>query len=213
MDVHGTPRPAARKEIRCSDCGHVYWVADSNRSARCSACGNIQASGEVANLGDLSQRLLDGAALSLRGGEEKQGTILDRFHLPQNGAEVQALLSRYQVEWQLWAMVVNHFEDPLYHTAYLCQVTGRRDLSRAAERYREHRSVMAVGRDTMWQAEVADLMIERIENLSRMRMEMGGGGGIILPYWLLSLPLGKGVFRIAWITLGLFLGFRLMGLL
>jgi hypothetical protein len=213
MDVHGTPQPDSRNEIRCSDCGHVYWVAASSRSARCSACGNIQAlDGTEADLGNLPQRLLDGAALSLRGAE-KQDAVLDRFHLPQNGAEVQALLSRYQVEWQLWAMVVNHFEDPLYHTAYLCQAVGRKNLSRAAERYREHRSVMAVGRDTVWQAEAADLMLERIENLSQLRMEMETGGGIVLPYWLLSLPLGKGTFRIAWITLGLFLGFRLMGLL
>jgi hypothetical protein len=89
---------------------------------------------------------------------------------------------------------------------------ARASFDRAAERYREHRSVMAVGRDSLWQAEVADLMLLRIENLSQMRMRMEGGGGIILPYWLLALPLGKGVFRVAWITLGLVLAFKLFGL-
>lgn len=189
------------------------------RSARCSACGNIQAVGprettEASASADLSaaRSLLKTALLGPEPVVAEPEPVIHRFQSPPDSARVQEILTKYQVEWQIWAMVAKNFADPAFHSAYLTHIVSRRSFDKAAERYREHRSVMALGRDGLWQAEVADLMLERIENLSNMRMKMEGGGGIILPYWLLILPLNKGVFRVAWIALGLVLAFKLLGL-
>lgn len=188
------------------------------RSARCSNCGNIQvldASAAPADTGaDLSvaRSLLKTALLGPEPVVAEPESPIQRFQSMPDSARVQEILTQYQVEWQIWAMVAKNFGDPAFHSAYLTHIVSRASFDRAAERYREHRSVMALGRDGLWQAEVADLMLERIENLAGMRMKMEGGGGLILPYWLLALPLGKGVFRVAWIALGLVLAFKLMGL-
>lgn len=186
------------------------------RSARCSACGNIQALPASApeDVADVSvaRSLLKTALLGPEAEAPEPEPLIHRFRAAPDSARVQEILTRYQVEWQIWAMVAKNFGDPAFHSAYLTHIISRAAFDRASERYREHRSVMALGKDALWQAEVADLMLERIENLSNMRMRMEGGGGIILPYWLLSLPLGKGVFRVAWIALGLVLVFKLMGL-
>lgn len=188
------------------------------RSARCSACGNIQVldayvGAESSGDHSVARSLLKEALLGKEAAVEPAPlTEIQRFQAPPDAGRVQEILTKYQVEWQIWAMVAKNFGDPAYHSAYLTHVVSRATFDRASERYREHRSVMALGKDGLWQAEVADLMLERIETLATMRMKMEGGGGIILPYWLLSLPLGKGVFRVAWITLGLVLGFKLLGL-
>jgi hypothetical protein len=186
------------------------------RSARCSSCGNIQVVNASAGQekSDLSaaRSLLKTALLGPEPAAIEPEPVIHRFQSTPDSARVQEILTNYQVEWQIWAMVAKNFDDPAYHSAYITHIVSRAAFDRAAERYREHRSVMALGRDGLWQAEVADLMLERIETLSLMRMKMEGGGGIILPYWLLALPLGKGVFRVAWITLGLVLIFKLLGL-
>jgi hypothetical protein len=116
------------------------------------------------------------------------------------------------VEWQIWAMVVKNFSDPAFHAAYLTYAISHRAFDAAAARYREHRSVMALMEEHRWQAEVADLMLERIQSVSAVRMEMEGGGGLRLPGWLLLLPLGGRTFRLAWIILGMIVLWRLFGL-
>jgi hypothetical protein len=217
MDQHGTHLGAASKEIRCADCGHRFLAPAWMRSARCSACGNIQVIGAQEKTGasaDMSaaRSLLKTALLGPEPVVAELEPVIHRFQTPPASDRVQEILTKYQVEWQLWAMVAKNFSDPAFHSAYITHIVSRAAFDQAAERYREHRSVMALGRDGLWQAEVADLMLERIEKLANMRMKMEGGGGIILPYWLLSLPLGKGVFRVAWITLGLVLMFKLLRL-
>ena len=186
------------------------------QSARCANCGNIQAIHAAAGLqkADVSaaRSLLKTALLGTEPVVAEPEPVIHRFQAPPDSARVQEILTQFQVEWQLWAMVAKNFSEPAFHSAYLTHIVSRASFDKAAERYREHRSVMALGRDGLWQAEVADLMLERIETLASMRMKMEGGGGIILPYWLLALPLGKGVFRVAWITLGLVLMFKLLGL-
>lgn len=188
------------RSVRCSACGNIQGVSDGAPSVSAEAAGDVSAARSL-----LKTALLGPEEIALE-------PLISRFRATPDSARVQEILTRYQVEWQIWAMVAKNFGDPAYHSAYLTHICSRGAFDRAAERYREHRSVMALGRDGLWQAEVADLMLERIENLSAMRMKMEGGGGLILPYWLLALPLGKGVFRVAWITLGLVLVFKLLGL-
>lgn len=134
---------------------------------------------------------------------ESAEDILARFRAVPDGLRVQEIIERYQVEWQLWATLVKNFADPAYHAAYLAMVTGARAFDEASVRYREHRSVMALSENTRWEAEVADLMISRIESLTALRMEQEGGRGFRLATWLYLLPLQSRPFRIAWITLGM----------
>lgn len=199
------------RSVRCSACGNIQGVSDGAPSVSAEAAGDVSAARSL-----LKTALLGPEEIALEPAppepEPEPEPLISRFRAAPDSARVQEILTRYQVEWQIWAMVAKNFGDPAYHSAYLTHICSRGAFDRAAERYREHRSVMALGRDGLWQAEVADLMLERIENLSAMRMKMEGGGGLILPYWLLALPLGKGVFRVAWITLGLVLVFKLLGL-
>jgi predicted nucleic acid-binding Zn-ribbon protein len=129
--------------------------------------------------------------------------ILARFQSTPDGHAVQEIIERYQVEWQLWAVLVKNFGNPVYHAAYLAQVTAMQAFDEASARYREHRAVMTLSENTRWEADVADLMISRVETLATLRMEQQGSDGFRLPAWLYLLPLQSKPFRIAWITLGL----------
>ena len=129
--------------------------------------------------------------------------ILERFRTTPDGHTVQDYLVRYQVEWQLWARLVQNFSDPALHGAYLARVTHAGAFDEASARYRDHRSVMALSPETHWQAEVAELMLSRVETLAALRMEQAGSDGFRLPAWLYMLPLQSKPFRIAWFTLGL----------
>src|ERR1044072_3374161 len=42
METHGIHPEAGRKEISCSDCGHVYLIAQGQRSGTCRNCGNVE---------------------------------------------------------------------------------------------------------------------------------------------------------------------------
>lgn len=133
------------------------------------------------------------------------------FGAAPDGLKVEEILVKYQVEWQLWAMVVKHFADPAYHSAYLSHVVSMRSFDRAAERYREHRAVMMLGQDHHWQADVADLMLERIQTISLVCLE-NEARGIRAPEWLQLLPWNSSTMRIGWITLGLLGMAKFMGL-
>ncbi len=113
---------------------------------------------------------------------------LEKFSLTPDGEKVNALLYQFQVEWQLWAELVKHFSDPNYHSAYLTRLIQAREFSLGVNRYQEHRSAMALSTETRWQADVADLMLARIEKLALMRLEMEDRS-VSLPEWFMLLPL------------------------
>jgi len=135
--------------------------------------------------------------------EPAETEILARFHGMPDGLAVQEIMERYQVEWQHWAALVKNFADPVYHAAYLAHITRERAFDEASARYREHRAVMLLSQNTRWEAEVAELMITRIETLTTLRMERQAQNGFRVPTWFYLLPVQSSPFRIAWITLGL----------
>lgn len=211
METHGNSPLELRKEIRCRDCGHGYSVGIGQRSSRCSACGNVAFHAESEGAAFLAGAVLSRVESRLPQ-REPEANPLAAFAQPADGLAVNQLLHRYQVEWQLWAMLVKNFADPIYHAAYLAQVLQSRALDQAARRYREHRSVMALSTDSLWQAEVADLMLGRIESLTAMAMAAEGRGGLRWPEWVLRLPLESRVFRVGWIALGLVGTAKIFGL-
>jgi hypothetical protein len=166
METHGIEVPANRKAITCADCGHVFLVDALQRGGSCSACGNVayvaaDSSGELAAL--VAKRVLP----RLR---EQKEDALAAFRSAPDGQRVEDFRMRYQVEWQLWAALVRDFRDPALHAAYLTSMLAENQLERAGERYREHRSVMALLDDSRWQAEIADLMLARVEALALSRI-------------------------------------------
>lgn len=210
--------PDARKEISCQDCGHVYVVSLQQQSSRCGACGNIAFHAEERNPQPKAAThfaLPEGWRVSSTAARRKtpakappktvddSAAILERFRTTPDGHTVQDYLVRYQVEWQLWAKLVQNFSDPALHGAYLARITHAGSFEEASARYRDHRSVMALSPETHWQAEVAELMLSRVETLAALRMEQAGSDGFRLPTWLYLLPLQSRPFRIAWFTLGL----------
>lgn len=130
--------------------------------------------------------------------------------MPADGNAVEEIRMRYQVEWQLWAALTKRFEDPMHHTAYLCQAIAASELERAAERYREHRSVMALLDDSRWQADVADLMLSRIENITVARLAATTSQRYSWPAWLMLAPLDGRVMKVAWLALGIVVATRLI---
>jgi len=221
MDIHGNQPGGTINEIRiqCSDCGHAYLIRAGQKSSQCKACGNIEFHAESSSpLQELSHEILHRNVLPLLG--PRRGLLpaspegapeesrLDAFRATPDGNKVQDLLIRYQVEWQLWAAVVKDFGDPVLHTAYLSQVISDRAFDQATRRYQEHRNVMALSRDSKWQAEIADLMLERVQALSVMRMEQLGRGWR-LPLWIATLPIHSRSWRIGLFLLGMFLMARL----
>lgn len=216
MDLYGTQPSSTGKEIQCSDCGHRYHISFGQRSSRCSSCGNIEFLAQSAEpLSDIirgeriapSKSFLPTLEPIPEAGEPSP---LENFRTLPDGFRVQELLIKYQVEWQLWAMVVRNFSDPAYHGAYLSHVVQDGAFAQASARYQEHRSVMAVSRDCLWQAEVSDLMLERLQNLSAVGMRMEGKGWR-LPSWFLLLPLESRMVRIGWVACGMLLAARLVG--
>jgi hypothetical protein len=214
MDANPNLAFGTRKEIRCRDCGHIYSVAVGQRSSRCEVCGNIEFHTDAAPIGTTAPR----AAVSGTGATtvvtsylapaepiDPNAKILARFQITPRGPEVQEILVRYQVEWQLWAMLVKNFEDPAFHGAYLAMAVQTHAFDQATKRYQEHRSVMALSPETHWQAEISELMLSRLELLTSVRMEQEGGAGFRLPHWLQYIPINSRPFRIAWILLGMFL--------
>ena len=108
-------------------------------------------------------------------------------------------------------MVVKNFSDPAFHSAYLAQAATARTLNRAGQRYREHQAVMAALPDERWQAELADIMLTRVENLANLWMEKEAAG-IRLPWaWRVLMP-NTGFWRIAWIVVGMILATKIIRL-
>lgn len=211
MDTHGTQPQVSGKEIQCSDCGHRYFVSALQRSSNCRVCGNIEfLSNNAEPLKDLSRaaHAEPENVLPLSAPAASEPAHLAKFRGTPDGGKVQEILNRYQIEWQLWAMVVKHFENPAYHSAYITHVIGEGNFEIGTRRYQEHRGVMMLARDLSWQAEIADLMLERLRNLSLVRMSMEGRG-FRLPEWLLMLPLESRVFKYGWVFLGMLLATRL----
>jgi DNA-directed RNA polymerase subunit RPC12/RpoP len=209
MDTHGTQPPLTGQEIRCSDCGHRYFVAVQARSGRCQACGNIEFLTQDAKpLNDLLKPSQPGIVFPLPIAKPSDPPHLAQFRGTPDGVEVQEILNRYQIEWQLWAMVVKHFEKPAYHAAYLTHVISEGNFELGTRRYQEHRGVMILSRELSRQADIADLMLERLQNLSLVRMAMEGRG-LRLAEWVLALPLQSRIFKYGFVLLGMLLAARL----
>lgn len=224
MELHGTgptegteARPDdERRQIACSDCGHVYLISLGQQSAHCRKCGNIEfipAAGKATGgLGTLTQELLNRRILPRL--EESKPDPVAAFHATPDGAAVEELRMRYQVEWQLWAMLVRNFHDHTFHMAYVCQCASLHELDKAAARYREHRNVMALSSDTRWQAEVAELMLSRIDSIAAMRMSSDHGTwwtSALARFYLMKTSMGA--LGIGWVVLGLVVGLKLLSAL
>jgi hypothetical protein len=206
MDVYGSGTPSVRKEITCGDCGHVYLIAQGQPSARCLNCGNIEffPQTEGKKLGALSKEIVAKRVIPRLEEKAAPEDPLVVFRSTPDGGEVEDLRIRYQVEWQLWAMLVKNFQSPAYHMAYLCQATATNELERAAERYRAHLSVMALLPESHWQSEVAELMLSRIETLSLVRMTAEGRGWWAqLPSRFYLMRTDSRAMRVAWLAIGL----------
>ncbi|MGZ3655682.1 MAG: hypothetical protein ACXVB9_19945 [Bdellovibrionota bacterium] len=209
METHGIHTGAPRKEITCSDCGHVYLIAQGQRSGACRQCGNVAFVGE--NIEALSVEIVAKRILPRLPVRTPPPSPLDAFRATPDGLAVEKIRMQYQVEWQLWAALVKNFADPAFHMAYLCQAIAAGELERAAERYREHRSVMAILADSLWQAEASDLMLTRIEAISISRMANARGNyEFDIPGFLKLLPYDSRLAKVGWIAIGLFLAARIL---
>jgi len=144
MQYYGTREARERQEIRCSDCGHRYLFLQKALSSYCPRCGNIE-------------------YLPIAPAAEKD--FLKKFTTTLHSIEVEEILFRIQEEWRLWAELVEHFEEPAYHGAYLSLTTRKCILAVAAERYKKHRTFMTGISGASWQVKLADLQLRRISNL------------------------------------------------
>jgi hypothetical protein len=233
MENHGIHtgdgrKEGSRKQLVCSDCGHVYLIAADQGSGTCRVCGNIEflATSPAADAPAPSQELrtfsqgliarrvlprLRGNSISVKA--EPRPDPLQTFRKAPDGSSVEQLRIKYQVEWQLWAALVRSFEDSAHHMAYLTHAMASQELPRAAERYREHRSVMALLEDSRWQAEVADLMLARIEALQLAQLpSYRGDYEFDIPDFLKLLPAGSWLPKVSWFAFGLFFVAKLLRL-
>lgn len=205
MELHGSRLEGRRQEIRCSDCGHTYLIAEGQLSSRCTHCGNISAHA----VSPTPEAILVSRETVVPG----QKNPLDAFQKLPDGLLVQEVLSRYQIEWQLWSVLVKNFSDPVYHAAYLSQAVAGGAISEASERYRMHRSTMVLLRDDHWQAEVADLMLTRLERLSLLRMQQTERVNYLYLRWaelMTDQPLRAKLIRFGWFVVGMSLFLRLV---
>jgi hypothetical protein len=216
----GYKRSEDRREITCSDCGHVYAIALGQQSGHCKKCGNIEFLPLIAKprpgLGSLTQEILSRRVLPRLESQidDVRTDPLASFRTTPDGQTVEALRMRFQVEWQLWAMLVRNFHDHSYHMAYVCQCASLHELAKAASRYREHRNVMALSADTRWQAEVAEQMLVRVESIAAMRLNADHGTwwtGVLARFYLMKTEIGA--LGVGWIVLGLILSLKLLSVL
>ena len=213
METHGIHPGAGRKEITCSDCGHVYLIGQGQSSGTCGACGNVAYLGDSGSreLTALSEEIVARRILPRLSGDPRSA-VLAAGETP-DGKTVEKIRIKYQVEWQLWAALVLNFGDSAFHMAYLSCALAEDNLERAAERYREHRSAMAILGDSRWQSEVADLMLARIEALTVSRLPARRGDyGFDIPMMLKLLPTDSRVIKVAWVAMGLFIVAKLLHL-
>lgn len=212
MEDYGSRTEGMRKEVTCADCGHMYRIAQGQRGSVCSACGNIEFHGDgEAGTSRVSDQPI--AARRVSSESEEGAGRRSSFQAVPDGREVEDLRVRYQVEWQLWAALVKSFHSPAYHMAYLSAAIAADELDRAGARYREHRSVMALLPDSRWQAEVADLMLERVQAIAAARITLlRGASRVKAPFWLMTLPHNSFAVRMAWLSVGAFIAVRLLSI-
>jgi RNA polymerase subunit RPABC4/transcription elongation factor Spt4 len=194
MEFHSNQQFEIGKEIRCKDCSSVFRVKAEQKSGACPNCGNIQF---TSGWNDLLNKVSEKASL------KESAFDLSVFSKIPDGIKVEEILMNHQVEWQIWAALVKNFSDPLFHSAYLTHLLQTGTFSNGMNRYKEHRSIMALDVDTRWQADVSDFMLARIESLSESHMKMEGKS-FSLAEWIQLLPLNTSpTFRVAWISLGI----------
>lgn len=203
MEVHGSRLNGHRQEIRCSDCGHRYLIAGGQLSSRCTHCGNIVA---------VNASTIVNADVTLPPLPESKPNPLAAFAKLPDGFRVQEIISSYQIEWQLWAELVKNFADPHFHSAYLAQAVAKDQIMQASERYREHRSVMTLLADDRWQAEISDLMLGRLEQLSLMRLTQTETASPVYRWWaeLTSEPMRARLLKFGWIVAGMIIVLRIL---
>ncbi len=169
----------------------MFSIPVQQKSGVCPSCGNIeQTSGWNDLVNKISNRL-------------NPEDPLVKFSKPADGIKVEELLIQFQVEWQLWAVVVNQFADPNVHAAYLTHLIQNRAYPKGVQRYTEHRQAMVLLEDSRWQSEICELMLDRIQQLTEARMSVDNSS-LRLGEWLMLLPLNSSsTFRIAWVSLGM----------
>lgn len=204
MELYRTSATEQRQAIQCQDCGHAYYIARGQRSSRCEQCGNIAFYSQNAEpLRDLAQQqkspieLLQARVMN-RIQEKipnvspastcpKEADLLEAFQKSPDGLQVQNIVSKFQVEWQLWAKTVKNFSDPAYHMAYLTVALSNRQIAQASSRYLEHRKAMLLSKEDHWQVEISELMLSRIETLALMPVNMAQASWMDrVPHWMLS---------------------------
>ena len=176
MELHPTRELGIGKVLHCKDCGAVLFLTKNSLSATCATCGNIEFVGKQPQLPEsknnsvraetiLSRRLLAQLANALPVKEPEQ------IEIELSGARVEELIFQYQVEWQLWSAVVEHFQDPNYHMAYISLIGQSLQFSEAMKRYQKHSRVMATLSDSRWQSEICDRQMELLRKLASMQFE------------------------------------------
>ncbi len=197
----------------------MYLVAEGQQSSRCELCGNIAFHGNSAEpLRDLARdpmALLREKVLTRLKQEPVLPRVeqnpLDTFRQSADGNRVQEILTKYQVEWQLWAMLVKNFQDPAYHAAYTTNAAMTGAFDQATARYREHRAVMILLRSDHWQAEISDQMLGRLEALAEVQARAESRKGFRLPdFWLNLYPNQSSIMRYGWVFLGMLILARLL---
>ena len=179
-----------RQEFQCKDCGHKYFFAEGQYSSICLHCGNIAYHGIGAEKSRFESTALLGQTVMKRLSEVNEKDI--DWQISQDS--VETIISRFQVEWQLWAQVVLHFNEPAYHMAYITHISTNRIFDIATSRYATHRANSLPIQGLKWEAEMADSMIHRIESLllgQFIREERPKS-----LHWIVELPWEKQFFQV-----------------
>ena len=94
---------------------------------------------------------------------------------------IEELSIRNQSEWELWGAIVRDFGNRNLHMAYLSFLGRNLCFDRGAARYREHRRQFITAKADFWQAELADEMLEKIQELCLLQFERAGRGRPLAP--------------------------------
>lgn len=176
MDLNLPELSLERQEIRCSDCQQSYSIVRGLKSCRCPECGNIEYFSESG--GAPAKAWVRPATPIQRSAaveEFLQDSPLATALGPSNHLEIEAILRRYENEWQLWSALTLHFRWSEYHNAYLSFCARNLIFAKACERYLAHQKIYASIQAEAWQAEVAEQMIKRAETLAIVQWERSEG--------------------------------------
>ena len=189
MELNLTREESFRQEIRCTDCGHKYLLFRKQLSCRCPRCGNIE---------------YIPAPAQARKPEPLDEIFLQKFRQPVLSTAVEEVLLCYMQEWDLWAALVDNFENPAFHSAYLSTMMRERALAPAALRYRKHLNMMKMISGEGWQCEIAKIQLTRISQLQLVEADRSLEKILPfnLPEWLFHYERTQ---KLLWILTGMIL--------